>query len=382
VRKKLLVLLLCLGTCTASINAMAQAWHNPLVKKRVDGKKITFNPTALKKGVKADFKNAEKSLKLGKSLFTAKNKRDFLKSVHEIAPDLGDDNRIQIGWVVPKELRYLGMRFGRTIAEIKVMSEKAFDNYRKNWTIKGELDHWRFTPNLVEAGGGRTQDGFVNGKLLAHAATQKELFDNLPKSKSKNTTSLFISFSQKCDMYKAKRHPHSYGLPLSDISILSPKGFQRWQKHFFQWIELHNPGQSNVKLFARLSDEDFTRRLAQVRDSKGLGHGLMVYSMRGFAKQTGLGLAKPNYTNKNIQPKLEKVTKNSTADNAGLKPGMTIIKVEDISVPEWDDFIFAFAGFQPGSMIKLEILNHGANVTEKKFLTIPPLFLSGAAHAK
>ena len=174
-----------------------------------------------------------------------------------------------------------------------------------------------------------------------------------------------------------------YMLRPAEVEALSEEKFLLWRTRFLRWVEIHCPGQSKVALFAKLSNEEFEKMLGEARDlgkfppgASGFGLGFTQHFIKSgigaLDKWTGIKLRYPKYLPGKAQATIADVKKNSAADKAGLKPGMTVVRVENTDIREWDDLIFMLAGYQDGSTVKLIVRDGDSDKTQENYLLLGP----------
>jgi len=358
--------------------ACAEGACNPAIQKWIAGKKISFDAATVDKaklGVEdAVFAVMKKRAELGGVLFHCANKAAFLEAQARLFPKADAGEFVAIGWFVPGENRYVGPTCGRTTADVTAMTDEEFDAWRKGWNMGAERALARISPPPSRSGG-KVNTRFVFTRALV-LAKDKAGFLKRVEEEVKKGEKFRITYMQKCDMVKQKYNSHMYSLSLPNIGALTDGEFLTWRARFLRWVELHEPGQSNVPQFAKLGGMQFEAYIAKCRTvgTSMFAVGMMKMGIARLDGWCGIGLEFPDYAAGEVEAVVKTVRKGTPAEAAGLKPGHIILEVEGADIEEWDDLAYTLASFQPGSKVKLVVETDPEKAPEDMFYTVGKLF--------
>ncbi len=141
----------------------AEDLNYPVYDGTVDKNNLSFDPInilACTMGSSGErFNEIKKRLELGRSFFYSRNLKEFVKALAKRIKPIYIKEKIQIGWILTEEKRYIGPPFSKSFEDFKGMSEGYFKEYRDNWNINNERELTRFSPV-------KTRDiGYRNGKI-------------------------------------------------------------------------------------------------------------------------------------------------------------------------------------------------------------------------
>ncbi|MEW6746941.1 MAG: prenyltransferase/squalene oxidase repeat-containing protein [Planctomycetota bacterium] len=293
-------------------------------------------------------KDLASRLELGREFFEGRSHESFLEKLAE--SPVNDDARIELGWIVPSEGRYLGVFLSRTPRELKAMTEEEFESYRREWSAAKEAEWRRFRPAPGEIRGyGTAEERAVllqTTRDLLEARGREEFLQRVRDRVQKGYLSLVF-------VPKGGQGATWYGFSFDEVEALTEEQFQTWRTRFLRWIEIHTPGQSRVTLFATMSDEDFEEEYAASKDRDGPFD--VKRAMQQFRVRTQLELRYPRFKERETAAVVEAVAPGSPASREGLETGDRILRVEGVDVPEWDDFIFQVCAWRPGSVLELAV---------------------------
>ena len=166
-------------------------------------------------------------LALGSTFFGGAKREAFLEKLDANPAK----ERIEIGWILAKDGRYVGVLLSRTKAQIEKMSDAEFTSWRTSWTVQGELEWRRFRPLPTEIrgyGGVKARaPGLENTRRLMAASSKRDFLESV-KARIKNAyiSILFVP--------KGGQGPTMYSFSTTKLAALSEAQFGTWRRRCAQ----------------------------------------------------------------------------------------------------------------------------------------------------
>jgi len=300
---------------------------------------------------------------LGLAFREGKGRTEFLALLQKSARR-GED-WIDISWIVPSEDRYLGVLLSRTPAQIERMSDAEYEAYRKAWSVDADRAYrrWHPLPGEMTGYGTEAQRNRCLGTTwdLIHARSKVAFLAQVKNRIGESASPFFGGKGTLTLLFHTKSGSLTmYGLSAPAIERLTEAQFQTWRTRFLRWVEIHIPGQSDVARVATLSDEAFEARMRKMRDQ--YRRLALRRTLRNLKDRTGIEIERPRFAAGRTSATLAAITPDSPAAKAGLRPGDTVLRVEESDTPEWDDLIYRIGTYREGSKVKLEVERGGKRV--------------------
>lgn len=335
-----------IAACAASQSARGTETRSPPVEPG------SFDPARIDAGRWGILRDRLASLRtrlgLGMQFFRCGGRGAFLEELRKVRTPFAA--RVEIGWVTPGDGRYVGTHLSRTPRQIEAMSDAAFVQWRRSWSVVGELEHRRFHPlpdELRGYGGPEARERVLHNLRLLMAAKDRDAFLASVEDRIENGY-LSVLFPPK-----GGQGPTWYGFSVGEVAALDERGFRTWRQRFLRWVETHTPGQSRVRLFGTATDAAFEQLYNESKDRQGR-HDIR----RAFAslrERTGIRLRYPRFAEGRTAAVVASVAPGSEAARCGLTEGDTVLAVEGARVPDWDDFTYHLGAYRPDSIVALQV---------------------------
>ena len=307
----------------------------------------------------------EQSIQLGRIFRGAGTQREFVAQLERFG--IRAEARVEIGWFAAAERRYLGVELAPTAAQIRSLPAAGFTAWQQGWSAIAEFERRRLAPgpdDLSGYGGAAAREPFLLVTRELVAATDAQ---DLQRRVGARVVDGYLSLLY---VPRAGQGATMYGLPMQEILALDAMHFVRWRSRFLSWVEVHTPGQSQVRRFAHASDEEFAQLLTEARDRHG-SHDIARAFARA-AERTGIEWEPPLFAAGKTAAVVRAVRTPSPAAVAGLAPGDRITRIEQDQVKEWSDAIFWIGAYAPGSEVLLTVVGAQTPMPRRVVFTVGP----------